>query len=219
MDKRLKRTVLILIGIFITYMLGSFIFSVKTGYNVDFDNFKDKLWLFNPKLQKEVDTFLYVEDYRKSDSYTTYNLGGATIGIHEIYDLERIKLSSIKFNKITRLNNTDFYPAQILNRSVNVIPTIRTYWNQSFDNNLSVSFNGKTQIDSIVRGENYICYHAHIDKMLFRNGENKEMMFFDFSEKSRNTLLLFLKKRNRFFIIMVNSSKDFGMEVLNIFDL
>ena len=55
--------------------------------------------------------------------------------------------------------------------------------------------------------------------MLFSNGENKEMMFFDFSEKSPNTLLLFLRKGNRFFIIMVNSSEDFGMEVLDIFDL
>lgn len=219
MNIRLKKAILILIGLLVTYTIGSFIFSVKTGYNVSFDNYKEKMWLFKPMTKKDVDTIYYVKDYRKSDSYSKYNLGEATIGIHEIYDLESIKLSSVKFHEYANLSNIDFYPAHILNEKVNVIPTIRTYWNQSFDSVLNVSFNGKTQIDSIAGGENYICYHAHIDKMLFSNDDNKEMMFFDFSEKSPNTLLLFLRKGNRFFIIMVNSSEDFGMEMLNVFDL
>ncbi len=219
MDKRSKRVMLVLTGLFAAFLIIPFIFTIITGYSVNFDNYKDNLWLFKPEIQKEIDTIYYVEDYRESDSYSTYNLGNATIGIHEIYDLESIKLSSIKFNEYANLNNINFYPAQILNKKVNIVPTIRTYWNQSFDSVLNVNFNVKTQIDSIVRGENYICYHAHIDKMLFSNGDDKEMMFFDFSNKSKNTLLIFLRKRNRFFIIMVNSSEDFGMEMLDIFDL
>jgi len=219
MDKRVKRVILVLAGLFVAYTIIPFIFTVVTGYSVDFDNYKDNLWLFEPENRKEIDTIIFVKDYRKSDSYTTYNIGEATIGIHEIYDLENIKLSSIKFHEYANLNNIDFYPAQILNQSVNVIPTIRTYWRQTFDSVLNVSFNQRSQIDSIIRGENYICYYAHIDKMLFSNTKNKEMIFFDFTEKSKNTLLLFLRKGNRFFIIMVNSSEDFGMEMLDIFDL
>ena len=218
MNKRLKKIILILVGLFVAYIIGSSIFTVITGYSVDFGNSNEYKFLFKEKYRNALDT-ISVKDYRKSDYYASCRLNNYYFGIQEICDLEDIKLSSIRFQKNANLSNIEFYPAQILNRKVNFVPTIRTYWRQSFDSVLNVSFNRHTQVDSIARGENFICYHAHIDKMLFSNGENKEMMFYDFSGKSPNTLLLFLRKQNRFFIIMVNSSKDFGMEVLDIFDL
>lgn len=219
MNKKLKLILLVLAGLFVTYFIGSAILTVVTGYNVEFGNSDPYKFLFKEKYRDALDTNS-VKDYRKSDYYASCRLNNYYFGVQEIHDLEDISLSSIKFHKHTNLNNTDFYPAQIINRQVNYVPTIRTYWRQSFkDDILNVSFNKKTRIDSILRGESYICYHAHIDKMLFRNGKNKEMMFYDFSEKSSNTLLLFLRKQNRFFIIMVNSSEDFGIEVLDIFDL
>jgi len=218
MDKRVKRVILVLAGLFVAYTIIPFIFTVVTGYSVDFGNSDEYKFLFKEKYRNSFDT-ISVKDYRKSDYYASCRLKNYYFGIQEITDLEDIKISSIKFHEYVNLSNIDIYPAQEINRKIRQVATIRTYWNQSFNSVLNVSFNEKTKIDSIVRGENYICYHAHIDKMLFSNGENKEMMFFDFSEKSPNTLLLFLRKGNRFFIIMVNSSEDFGMEVLDIFDL
>jgi hypothetical protein len=214
----LKKLIIIVFGLFVTYIIGSSVFTVVTGYSVHFGNSDEYKFLFKEKYRNSFDT-ISVKDYRKSDYYSKFRLGNYYFGIHEIYDLEDIKLSSIKFHEYVNLVNVDFYPAQILNRKIRTRPSIRTYWRQTFDNVLNVSFNGRTQIDSIAMGENYICYHAHIDKMLFSNGKNEKMMLFDFSEKSKNTLLLFLRKGNRFFIIMVNSSEDFGMEVLDIFDL
>jgi len=218
MDKRVKRVILVLAGLFVAYMIIPFIFTVVTGYSVHFGNSDEYKFLFKEKYRNSFDT-ISVKDYRKSDYYSKFRLRNYYFGIHEIYDLKDLKLSSIKLHEYVNLTDADFYPAQILNRKIRTRPTIRTYWNQSFDSVLNVSFSGRTKIDSIARGENYICYHAHIDKMLFSNGEYKDMMFFDFSEKSKNTLLLFLRKGNRFFIIMVNSSEDFGMEALDIFDL
>jgi len=218
MDKRVKRVMLALVMLFVAYMIIPFVFTVVTGYSVDFGSSDEYKFLFKEKYRNSFDA-ISVKDYRKSDYYASCRLKNYYFGVHEIHDLEDIKLSSIKFNEYANLNNINFSPAQILNIKVNIVPTIRTYWRQSFDSVLNVSFNGRTQIDSIARGENFICYHAHIDKMLFSNGEYKDMMFFDFSEKSKNTLLLFLRKGNRFFIIMVNSSEDFGMEALDIFDL
>jgi hypothetical protein len=214
----LKKLIIIVFGLFVTYIIGSSVFTVVTGYSVHFGNSDEYKFLFKEKYRNSFDT-ISVKDYRKSDYYASCRLKNYYFGIQEIFDIEKIKLSSIKFHEYVNLNNIDFYPAQILNQSVNVIPTIRTYWNQTYDSVLNVSFNGRTKIDSIVKGENYICYLAHLDKMLFSNGKNEKMMLFDFSEKSKNTLLLFLRKGNRFFIIMVNSSEDFGMEVLDIFDL
>ena len=218
MDKRLKKVILVFAGLFAAYMIIPFIFTFVTGYSVAFGNSDKYKFLFKEKYRNNLDT-ISVKDYRKSDYYASCRLKNYYFGIQEIYDLKDIKLSSIRFHEYVNLVNADFYPAQILNEKASYVPTIRTYWRQSFDSVLNVSFNGRTQIDSIALGKNYICYHAHIDKMLFSNGENKEMIFYDFSDKSPNTLLLFLKKRNRFFIIMVNSSKVFGMEVLDIFDL
>jgi hypothetical protein len=218
MDKRVKRVILVLIGLFLTYIFSLIVFSVKTGYSIDFGNSDEYKFLFKEKYRASIDT-ISVKDYRKSDYYSKFRLGNYYFGIHEIYDLEDIKLSSIRFYKYVNLSDIDFYPAQILNDNFRIRPTIKTYWRQSFDSVLNVSFNGRTRIDSIVREENYICYHAQIDKMMFSNDDNKERMLFDFTEKNKNTLLLFLWKGNRFFIIMVNSSEDFGMEVLDILDI
>lgn len=218
MNKRLKKITLILVGLFVAYIIGSSIFTVVTGYSVEFGNSDEYKFLFKEKYHNALDT-ISVKDYRKSDYYTKFRMDNYYLGVHEIHDLKDICLSSIRFHKKATLNKIDFYPAQILNRKITTRPIIRTYWRQSFDSVLNVGFNKHTQIDSVARGKNYICYHAHIDKMLFSNGKNKEMLFYDFSGKSPNTLLLFLRKQNRFFIIMVNSSEEFGMEVLNIFDL
>jgi len=218
MNITFKRIIIMLIGLFVAYTLGSIVFTIKTGYSVDFGNSDEYKFLFKKEYREVIDT-IAVKDYRKSDYYTKFRLGRYYIGVHEIYDLRDVGLLSVEFHEYMNLNNIDFYPAQEINKEIRTRPTIRSYWNQSWDSVLNVSFNGRTQIDSIVKGENYICYHAHIDKMLFSNGDDKEMMFFDFSNKSKNTLLIFLRKRNRFFIIMVNSSEDFGMEMLDIFDL
>lgn len=218
MNFNLRNIILIVVGLIVAYIIGSSIFTVKTGYSVEFGSSDEYKFLFKEKYRNKLDT-IAVKDYRKSDYYTKFKLDDYYFGVQEIYDLEDIELSSIKFHKYVNLIKISFYPAQELNRKIRTRSTIRAYWNQSWDSVLNVSFNGKTEIDSIIKGENYICYHARIDKMLFSNGENKEMMFYDFSDKSPNTLLLFLRKGNRFFIIMVNSSEDFGIEMLDIFNL
>jgi len=219
MKYKTKNIVLIIVGIFITYTFASIVFTINTGYSVEFGNYEKYKWLFKDKYQKQIDTIFYVEDYRKSDSYSKYNIEQYIIGIHEISDFRQMTLSYIDFEYNLNLEDVNFYPAQILNENSNYRPTIRAYWKLPFNNSLNVSFNERTQIDSIIKGDNFICYHAKIDKMLFSNEENKQLMFFDFSKKSKNTILIFLKKRNRFFVIMVNSREDFGMEALDVFDI
>ncbi|MCF8331396.1 MAG: hypothetical protein K9H84_03005, partial [Bacteroidales bacterium] len=183
MNKRLKKITLILVGLFVAYIIGSSIFTVVTGYSVEFGNSDEYQFLFKEKYHNALDT-ISVKDYRKSDYYASCRLNNYYIGIQKIDNLKDIKLSSIRFQKNANLSNIEFYPAQILNRKVNFVPTIRSYWRQSFDSVLNVSFNKHTQVDSVARGKNYISYHAHIDKMLFSNGKNKEMLFYDFSGKS-----------------------------------
>lgn len=218
-NRRIKKTILIFLGIIVVFLISPVIFTIKTGYNIKFGNRNEYDFLLNEKYRINKDT-LAVTEYRKSDCYTHFKIKNFYFGIQEIYALERIKLSSIKFNENLNLNNINFYPAQIINEKIMIVPSVRSYWNITFDSILNVNFNGSTHIDSIKLSNNYICYHAHIDKMLFSNENNDEMMYFDFNGKSKNTLLLFLMKGNRFFIITVNSNKDFGIEVLeDIFDI
>lgn len=214
----MKKKVSILIISIISFVIGTFIIIFKTGYKVDFNNYDEYLWLFNSEVKNELDTFLFVKDYRKSDAYIKYNLGKATIGIHEIYDLESFDLSAIHSHYNVDLNDIELYPAQVLNKNVNVIPTITAKWKPSFDNTLNITFCKQTKIDTIFSADNYICFHARIHKLLISNNKNEELFYYDFSNKSKNTLLVFFWEGKNLYIIMVNSSEDFGLEMINIFD-
>jgi hypothetical protein len=117
------------------------------------------------------------------------------------------------------LENLSIYPSQVLNPESEVVPSIQTFWRLKFNGFLNVNFSETCELKSIERKDNYICYHGNMDKISLSNNKNKHLVYLNFTQKSKNVLLLFLNKRNKFLIITVNSKEDFGMEALEIFDI
>ena len=56
MDKRVKRVILVLAGLFVAYTIIPFIFTVVTGYSVDFGNSDEYKFLFKEKYRNSFDT-------------------------------------------------------------------------------------------------------------------------------------------------------------------
>ena len=85
MNKRLKKITLILVGLFVAYIIGSSIFTVVTGYSVEFGNSDEYKFLFKEKYHNALDT-ISVKDYRKPDYYTKFRMDNYYLEHHKIHD-------------------------------------------------------------------------------------------------------------------------------------
>lgn len=218
MNLRFRKLIIIFLALIATYIIGLIVFTMKTGYSIDFESSDEFKFLFKEEYREKLDT-IAVKEYRKTDCITFCKMDGNYFRIVEIYDLSDIKLSLINLQKSAQLDNVDFYPAQEIDKKLLTNPTIRSYWNQTWDSVLNVSISSSSIIDTVIRENNYLCIHANFDKILLSNSKNEEMILYNFSGKSPNALILFFKKGNRFFIISANSDNEFGIELLDIFDL
>ena len=82
-----KRIVIFIVMLVVLYTIGASVFTIMTGYSVEFGNCKKYQLLLNEEFREQVNTVACVEGYRDSDSYLTYILGKHYISIHEIYNL------------------------------------------------------------------------------------------------------------------------------------
>jgi len=219
MNKKIK---LILSGIFalvLAYYGYKITIALIYKHSVEFHNYKKYLWLFNNSIKSEIDTIFCVSHTREDDIYYKYNYKDFFISIWEIKDLDFVELKKINFSKNINLDNIEFSSGEILNKNLGTLPAITVQFKLPFNNFLNVNLNERTKIIKEIDSANYRGFFGNINKMSFTNKEFDNLILFDYGENMQQTLLLFYKKNYKFYLILVNSDKEFDESVINIFDL
>jgi hypothetical protein len=205
---------------FIAYHVIAAIFTIVTGYSINFNgdiNFCKSF--FKERYQDELDT-LSVVLKRKSDFIANCHNKNYTYvyRIQEIHDLNHIDLTSIQFKYNVDLDHIKFYPAQGVDDDKDYTPTIISYWNQTYGDTLRVSFGRETKLDTLIRDKKKIIIYGHIDKMLFSDDDYDERMLYDYKDIDK-TMVLFIKREKKLYIIIINAfpPHKLGMEALDFF--
>ena len=205
---------------FIVYYVIVVIFTIVTGYSINFDG--DIYFcksFFKEEYQDELDP-LSVVDKRESDYIASCFDKNYTYSysIQEIKDLNHINLPSIQFKYNVDLEHIKFYPAQGVYSKNDHKPTIMSYWNQSYKDTLRISFGRKTKLDTLIRDKKRIIIYGHIDKMLFSNDDYDERMLYDYKNIEK-AMILFIKKERKLYIITITTfpPHKLGMEALDLF--
>ena len=89
----------------------------------------------------------------------------------------------------------------------------------TFNGHMEINLNEDCRILESFKKENYFGFIGDVSKMTFSNEKGKHLMQIDYRGFNQRTLFVIWRRNCKNYIIMVNSNKDFGIEVLNLFDL
>jgi len=218
MKKKYKLLIISVLVVFVGYIIVNFIMLLKYTHLHEFDNLTKYDYLFSDEY-KDKKNDISSEFYRKSDSYYRILCSDKLVSILRIPDLDKLNLDSIIFNTNINLNDLELYSSQIINSELEDSPLTTILEKIPFKKNLVVNFNEETKIIEKFKGGNYLGFYGKFNKMSFSNKEGKHLMLFDYRGEQETTLLVFTRKRNQLFIIIVNSENEFGMEAKEMFNL
>ena len=215
-----KKKIIIVIILLVIGYVGEFFFDhYHNGYHFE-RNFKRYSWLFNESAINKVDTFIFGGRTRGKDAQYTYNYEKNThITIWEYTDLSSADFKNIIITQKTDWpNEIKFNRYEIFNKT-HPYPLITTKLGFKFKNpKMYVNIDKATDLDKIIDTTNYKAYFGKINKMSFNNDEANPLIFFDYKQP-KQTLLIFYKGRQSFFVIFVTSNEELDKNIINIFNL
>ena len=142
--------------------------------------------------------------------YSIYN-----IVIWEFKDLSKIRLDDIAINPDVNLDSIQLEKGEILNSKSDIQTSIiRGY---SFKN-MGVNLNTRSTLQKEITGINYKGFYGIVSKMSLINEDGKTQIFFNFFPEQQ-TLLLFYKGHQSFFLIIINCNKPFDESIIKILNL
>jgi len=197
-------------------------------------SWKQYMYFFNDSIKQDIDTTLSFSDVKDRDVCNYYHYIPNSAGIDmsdkfiyhrkdtiydimiwEFKDLSEINLNNITIVKDVNLDSLKLKKGEILNSKSDIQTSIIQRF--SFQK-LGVELNTRSTLQKEIQGTNYKGFCGVVSKMSLINETGSAQIFFNFFPE-KQTVLLFYKGHQSFFLIMINSDKPFEEEIIKILNL
>lgn len=217
--KRYIRIALIC-GVFsiLLYLIFAIYEAVYYSHTVEWKEYRNYMGLFKDSVKNNIDTNLSYSCKTKQDIYNHFIYKGSYfIVVWELKDLKNIDLSNIHLNKGLDFNMKKIKSGEILNKSSN--QEVVTYYYAKFQRNLTIQVNSESNFEKSISKSNYIGFYGSVKEIALCNDKIEPQYIISCPSSEVPTLLLFYKKNDRFFLLMINSEKNMDTSMVNIFNL
>jgi hypothetical protein len=192
------------------------------------------LFLFKDSIINKVDTtmsyswvadqdilnhFIYYDDLKNKKLYyelndTSYN--NYYINIWEFSSLKKYNLDDVFINSNSTIEKSKFELGEVLD-SKGFCPISIKYLYKI--DGMILNLGQNTKIIKKLRGSNYKGFYGLVDKMSICDKKGEPQIYFNFAISQHPTILLFYKGHNKFYLIMINSSKKLDENIIKILKL
>ncbi|MEE4196272.1 MAG: hypothetical protein V2I54_01395 [Bacteroidales bacterium] len=214
--KYLLWSVIIIAGIYIFY--NAYII-LKYKHSVDWTTHKNYVWLFKESERHKVDTNFAISCVRDKDVYNHYAFNNFEykVIIWEFKDLANIKLDNIFFEENQIIDLSEIKSGETFHKHSDLEITVKYgfYLNDS----ILINLDRFSHIEKYISSENYIGFYGNVNQMSFCNETGESQIIFNYIECKSPTLLLNYKGNDSFYLIVINSDKEFDESIINILDL
>jgi hypothetical protein len=221
---RKKITILVLIILFVIicyvgYAIAMFrIYSHRNGIT----NYKLLLEVFKEKEKCRIDSSIlkFKGSVGKDDVIFNYIYSkDYYILIWKFLNNRGQNLDNIKINEGIDLNNINFYYGEIINKNLYYLPELNIKLGFSLKNTINININKNSAILRTFQYENYKGFYGIINEISFNDEKNKPQALLSYRSGHEPTILLFYTTPNNFYIIVINSKKQFDESILKILQL
>ena len=235
MTKKIKYTLVsiavIVVG-YIIYFIGDFAIH---GHSTDWKKWKEYSYLFDDSIIQDVDTFLAFSKVSKNDIYTNFhyipNSSGKTLEEKFFYNpkdtaynvvfwefkkLSQVNIVGVDIRTNQNLDNLKLRGGEILNSKSDQRLAIHYGFEYA---QMSVNVDNKSTIEKYINGKNFKGFLGTVNRLSLSNEKNEHEIYIDYVPTPKKVLFLIYNSNNRFYIIIIDSEKDFNASIMNILNL
>jgi hypothetical protein len=147
---------------------------------------------------------------------------GYRIIVNDISAFQQVELNEITLSGNCNLDDIEFYPGDKGEFEDNPKLIIESNICHDESNILIIKVSNSSEMRKVSEGKDYISFCGGITSVGIANEKGEYQFTFRYDEfKPISSYLIFIKKRERFFMIIVNSSKNEILDdkVMQLFDL
>lgn len=221
----MKKTTIIIFSIIfciLIYAGYSIIMFKKQGHQSELYDYKKLLGVFKETERKYIDSTSLGFDgaIGKNDILFNYVYKkDYYILIWRFNEMKGANLNNIIINKNINLDNVDFDYSEILNANLNYIPKLTLKLGFSLKNTFNVNIDRESNIIRTFNSINYKGFYGSINRISLSNDTYNHVALFNYKSKHEPTAFLLYKMNENFYIILINSKKQFDENMLKIFQL
>lgn len=213
-----------LVLFFVLLYFGHFLFTaIKYQHHNNYSSFEKYLWILQDSVQKNVDTMFYVGLERESDNLYEYIVdsqsGKKFITICHFKNIVINDFDSIVFSHDSSLLDLKLFPAEKLNLESDVRPEITIKSKFSISSSLKVSLNHQSKVIKSINSNDYKGFFGVINKISIANNRGKDLILFDYRNRTQPSLFLFYKRHGNLFLVLINSDGQIDESIIDILSL
>jgi len=218
MNKTLKFVITISVFLILFYF-AYIIYNVnRYRHAIDWHIYKQYTWFLKDSVKNKLDTNFCYSYVNKRDVYNNYDYNHTyNIIIWEFKDFGAFDLSKIKFYQNCTFDNKKIRSGETLNKNSDIEIKIKFGFISNSIQNVNLDNNSK--IINSITSANYLGFYGIINKMSFSNEKEESQILFDYTNGREPSLFLVYKGRNSFYVILINSKKEFDESIINILNL
>lgn len=205
----------IIVGYFVLFISGIFIFKHDTEWIVDKKYFN----MFNDSARTNVDTLFCSSSVKKNDVYSHFIYKkNYYVSIWEFKNMESISLDEIHYNQKANLDEIKFLAGEVLDVKSSRELTIKFGFN--FNNTMQVNLDEYSKIKKTFSGKNYKGFYGIANRIALSDGEGEHQLYFDYENMQAPVLYIFYKKQPSFYVITIDTdSIPLDEKMVGIFKL
>jgi hypothetical protein len=215
-----KITVAVVVVLLASVAFVAYYITIDRRYGYHFSMFRHSIpcsQLFTPLALSGVDPFLVSGRMRKTDQIYTYVYKRAYyVLIWRIDALKNLDLAKVPIDTNVYLDNVELRGV-ILDAGDPRETEVR--YGPFFKDSLVVDLDEYSKISKTFQTPNYRGFYGDVGKIAFENGKRQILAMENYTQRITPTLFLMYKAHDGFFMIIINSKKPFGLEMLKILNL
>jgi hypothetical protein len=192
----------------------------KKSYKTDWDKWKNYKWILKENLRDSVNSGYTFYKKDASFNFIRYNQDRRLV-IWEFKNHNYVSIDSIHFFENKDLSNFVHYPGQIFNTKGFLETSVRI--NSDVDIDLNLNLNSGSKIYEHINKDKIKGIIGKVDKMSLSDENSYHQVLFDFPFKLFNIAILFFKREDSLFILILypedgavkDTFKDLNLPELN----
>lgn len=173
--------------------------------------------LFTPSALTGIDTLVVSGRIRDSDQIYRYIYNhDYYVMIWKIGSLKNVTLDSVAVNTNVYLDKVKLL-GEILDSGREGETEVR--FGRFFKGHIAIDLDEYSKVLSTFQGKDYRGFYGNVGKIAFEDGDGEIIAMENYTLRIMPTLFVMCKKQGSFYMIIINSKKPFGVDMLKILNL
>lgn len=177
------------------------------------------MFFFKDSIVDKIDTLSasYVADQDILNNFIYYDKDNRYyVAIWEFNNLRNYNLDDVFINTHSIMNKSKFDLQETLNPNGPCPISIKYLYKID---GMILNLDENTKILKELRGKNYKGFYGLVDRISICNKKGDPQIFFNFKSSKTPTIMLLYKGHNSFYVLKINSKKEFDEKIIKILNL